>query len=132
MPTIKTLITELRPNALWEFIKFLFYLFGSAIMSTGAFALLLVLFAGAWLNWVIIIGLFVLSTLFLGIAYLLGQINRDTTISSPEKNKELETTFNFDTDSPITRVHHRNFANQEIILDGYDYSYCTFTNVKFV
>ncbi len=33
---------------------------------------------------------------------------------------------------PITKVRNRNFTNEKVLLDGFDYKQCKFTNVKFV
>lgn len=120
MSKIKTIITELRPNIVWDLAKIVLFWLGGAVMSTGLIATFLVLFSGAWLNWIIIIGLFLLSLVLIAIAFLIGNANTNN-VNLP----------NFP-DEPLVEIRNRTYANDKVLLDGFDYIDCTFINVKFI
>lgn len=46
----------------------------------------------------------------------------------PEPPRE----YKFDSCSPLERVRGRYFSNQQVPLDGYEYTDCTFDNVSFI
>ena len=70
MNILKTIIKEVRGNALWDFIKIFV---GGAIVSTGLHTLLIQQIYSVPFNWVVIAGLFIVAVLVIGIAHLLGK-----------------------------------------------------------
>jgi hypothetical protein len=126
-----SLLKDIRANAAWDGIKFLLQLVGSLI-STSVFAAFLHLFTVVSLNWVIIIGLFLLSFLLIVTTYLLSIWQKDLIQTSPVEIAEThEPQFIFN-DAPLIDIRNRKYTNEKIILDGHSYTDCMFTNVKFV
>ncbi len=172
MSKIKTFFTELRPNIIWDVIKFV----GGALMYTFfASGFLTVAAPTISMNLVVVGGLFFLSLLLLGGSYFFQ--NRQKKIDSNQKdlaqdetgtsivNKQRKsrstilvygftglvlvgllassfavgrlsasanTTTNFNAGAKMVEVKDKNFSNEMVLLDGYSYEDCKFTNVKLV
>lgn len=76
MSQIKPIVREIRGNALWDAIKFILWIAGSALVNTGALAILVRYFSAIALDVWLIIGVFILSFLFIGIGFLIARRQR--------------------------------------------------------
>ena len=86
MSKIKPLVREVRSNATWDGIKFVLWVTGGALMSTGAFSALIRYLSSIPLDVWLIIGIFVLSVILIGVGLAIGRRNKrsaETKGSSP-------------------------------------------------
>lgn len=135
-----SLFKDIRANAAWDGIKLVFfaiYIGGGAIMSTSIFATFLHLFTVVSFNWVIIIGLFLLSFALIAITYLLASLQKNSVLTEATKEVkvkegELKQPFEPNNFDSLVDVRNRNFTNEKVLLDGFRYVGCKFTNVKFI
>ncbi|MDQ3747881.1 MAG: hypothetical protein M3367_02530 [Acidobacteriota bacterium] len=133
-------LKDIQANAAWDGIKLLLqglYILGGAIMSTGAFAAFLHLFTVVSLDWMIIIGLFLLSSVLIVITYLFASLQKISPLTEEikevkTKEGEFKQPFNVNNSNSLVEVRNRNFTNEKVVLDGFHYTDCKFTNVKFV
>lgn len=94
---IKDTWVEIRPNAKWDFIKFISikiigFIIGGALMATFGLAFVFFVIGGYWLNWIILISLFLLSLVVIVLAYVFGLATKeeiDELSISSEVIKEL-------------------------------------------
>jgi|GEM_PF-6167632 len=90
MSKIKSFINDIAPNAYWDAIKFIAYLLGAAIMSTGISSWFLHSLTTISLNSIIIFGLFIISLLFITAAYLIGNQQKQPSPENAQVQNQVQ------------------------------------------
>jgi hypothetical protein len=62
----------------------------------------------------------------------ISNVNTNTNTFVNANSNTNTKTFTMNADTKLIEVKNKKFSNQKVVLDGYDYQECTFTNVKFV
>jgi hypothetical protein len=93
MPKHTSLVREVRGNALWDAIKFIFRLAGGATLLTTALSATLHFLESVSLNVKLIVGMFLCSFLFLGLAFLVGRMRRPEPTAAPVETQPPLTNF---------------------------------------
>ena len=72
------------------------------------------------------------GTLFI-LVVLMGIVTAPFHLDREREESALKLKGNeFDSTTPLVKVRNRNFTNEKIMLNGFDYKNCKFINVKFV
>lgn len=121
MERLRKYLVEMRPNILWSAIT----LIGGAIMSTIANSGFLRFLTETPVDVKIMIGLFVISLVFIFVGFFMGW-------RQSKRTKPTPVSASGGLPAPTIVVRGRTFINERVLLDGHRFIDCHFRHVTFV
>lgn len=100
MSKIKSFLSDIAPNAYWDATKFVAYLLGGAVMSSGVMSGLVQLLTTTSFNAIIFLGLFVISVLLITAGYIIGKLQKQP----PKENIQEQNADKNENDSGVVGV----------------------------